>query len=62
MEKFIYTNFKYKKGQPVRFKMNGEEMHGLFFKKEKNKITVLLINNTFDKSEKIVINENQLIF
>lgn len=62
MEKFLYTNFKYKKGQPVRFYLDGIETQGLFFKKEKNEITVILLNNTFDRTEKIIINEKDLIF
>lgn len=51
--------YKMKRGEPIRFTVNGEELMGIFHSQKQEIIKVILINNSFDKQEIIEIHKSQ---
>ena len=56
------TKFKYNKGTPINCILNEEKIMALFFKSISNEeAEILIINNEFTESDKIIINKKDIL-
>jgi len=60
--KYKDTKFTYKKGTPINCILNEEKIMALFFKSISNEeAEILLINNEFKESKKVVICKKNIL-